>query len=115
MTYFLNTEHRTKLANKLRDMGVSPHGIKEFTEIPDDLKEVDRCMTAHVMSCIHFKNKHNNGDPNAKGQLIVGITCLLAMMLECGERNITSADLPVSTFHMDEYNQMVAASSQNLQ
>ena len=107
MTYFLSAERRTKLAAELREMDVSPNGIKDFTEMPDDLQEVDLCMTAHALACIHFKNKHNSGDPEASDQLKIGVYCLIALMAECDERGLSERDLPNSTMRMKEYNHRV--------
>ncbi len=90
MKYFLNQERRSALYNVLVECGVSVEAAKVFTEVEDNLAEVDTHMYAHVKSIVVFRNK---GDMEEAAK---GIACLASLMAEAKERGLMENDFPES-------------------
>jgi hypothetical protein len=91
MKYFMSKQRREKLFELLCRMDDSNDEIAlKFTEVPDNLMEVDKALAAHALGVIHFQNQ---GRAKTAG---VGIACLCALMGEAMSRGLAETDFPVS-------------------
>ncbi len=90
MTSFLSEKRRAELVQKLQKLKCSPEEIDPFTNIPDDLDEVDIILTHHVLAMASCRR---NGE---HGAAMVGLICLSAIMAEALERGLGEKDFPMS-------------------
>src|SRR6266404_3199353 len=90
MTSFLSEERRTELVQEIQKLGCSPEDIDQFTNISDDLDEVDIILTKHVMTIALCQR---NGELRAAN---VGLICFEAIMEEVWARGLGENDFPMS-------------------
>ncbi len=90
MTYFLSEPARTELIEALVESGMPQKSAEKLANVPDDMKEVDIAMTAHVMLVGRFGA---SGDKLLEKQ---GLACLTSYMLEAMNRGYAETDFPIS-------------------
>jgi len=89
MKTFLNDERRDALTSQLTDLGITSDDIAVFTNVEDDLFEVDTAMAAHVL--VMVRTRENGQWEHAR----IGLLILQTLMEEAMERGHTETDFPM--------------------
>src|SRR5882724_2027875 len=89
MKTFLNDERRNALISQLTALGIKPDDIAVFTNVEDDLFEVDTAMAAYVLVIV--QTRENGQWEHAR----IGLLILQTLMEEAKERGHAETDFPM--------------------
>src|SRR5216684_2079326 len=101
MKYFLSPERRNDLVKSLVKLGMPEASAIRFSQLEDNMKEVDIALLSHAQCLVHFRERQDV-KPDSRNLLAVaqGGLIMASLMEEAQSRGLGENDFPISLVYI---------------